>query len=43
MARKNNFKPFNASLISDGTIRFICLTALLLQPTPPKIIVIDEP
>jgi predicted ATPase len=40
---KNNLKPFNASLISDGTIRFICLCALLLQPTPPKMIVIDEP
>ena len=40
---KNNLKRFNASLISDGTIRFICLSALLLQPTPPKIIVIDEP
>ncbi|MEN8219337.1 MAG: AAA family ATPase [Pseudomonadota bacterium] len=40
---KNNLKQFNAALISDGTIRFICLCALLLQPTPPKMIVIDEP
>jgi len=40
---KNNLKKFSASLISDGTIRFICLSALLLQPTPPKMIVIDEP
>ncbi len=40
---KNNLKKFSASLISDGTIRFICLCALLLQPTPPLLIVIDEP
>lgn len=29
--------------LSDGTIRFIALTALFLQPMPPKVIVIDEP
>jgi predicted ATPase len=40
---KNNLKTFTASLISDGTIRFICLCALLLQPTPPLLVVIDEP
>jgi predicted ATPase len=40
---KNKLKIFSASLISDGTIRCICLCALLLQPTPPKMIVIDEP
>jgi len=40
---KNNLKKFSASLISDGTIRFICLCALLLQPTPPLLVVIDEP
>ena len=40
---KNNLKIFSAALISDGTIRFICLCALLLQPTPPLLIVIDEP
>lgn len=28
---------------SDGTIRFIALTTLFLQPTAPKIIIIDEP
>jgi predicted ATPase len=40
---KNHLKIFSAALISDGTIRFICLCALLLQPTPPLLIVIDEP
>lgn len=36
---------FNASQLSDGTLRFICLTTLLLQPAElqPATIVIDEP
>lgn len=29
--------------LSDGTIRFIALTTLFLQPSPPKVIIIDEP
>ena len=36
---------FNAYQLSDGTLRFICLTVLLLQPTElrPAVIIIDEP
>jgi len=34
---------FDANDLSDGTIRFICLTTLLLQPDIPTIILIDEP
>ena len=34
---------FQPSHFSDGTIRFICLAACLLQPTPPSTIVLDEP
>jgi predicted ATPase len=34
---------FNAYHISDGTLRFICLAVLLMQPNPPKTIIIDEP
>jgi predicted ATPase len=34
---------FDVSDLSDGTLRFICLAVLLLQPTPPKTILIDEP
>lgn len=34
---------FNAHSLSDGTLRFICLSTLLLQPDPPSVIVIDEP
>lgn len=33
----------DAQSLSDGTLRFIALTTLLLQPNPPKTIVIDEP
>jgi predicted ATPase len=34
---------FNASSLSDGTLRFICLSVLLLQPELPPLILIDEP
>jgi predicted ATPase len=34
---------FNAHSLSDGTLRFMCLAALLLQPTVPSVIVVDEP
>lgn len=41
---KGNYDSyFNAHNLSDGTLRFICLATLLLQPTPPKTIIIDEP
>lgn len=33
----------NAHALSDGTLRFICLSALLLQPAPPSLLIIDEP
>lgn len=37
--------PFNSHLLSDGTLRFICLATLLLQPEElqPETILIDEP
>lgn len=34
---------FNAYDLSDGTLRFIALATLLLQPDLPKTIIIDEP
>lgn len=34
---------FGPHQLSDGTIRFAALATLLLQPSPPRIIVIDEP
>ncbi len=36
-------KVFNAHHLSDGTLRMICLITLLLQPSPPDTIIIDEP
>ena len=35
--------PMDVSSMSDGTLRFICLAALLLQPHPPPVIIIDGP
>lgn len=34
---------FGPEALSDGTLRFICLATLFLQPTPPRVILIDEP
>jgi predicted ATPase len=34
---------FDANSFSDGTLRFICLTTLLLQPHLPTMILLDEP
>jgi len=41
--QKGSDKYFDANSLSDGTIRFICLTTLLLQPELPKVILLDEP
>jgi predicted ATPase len=35
--------PFFARHLSDGTLRFIALSTLFLQPNLPKTIIIDEP
>ena len=37
--------PWKAHVLSDGTLRFICLTTLLLQPEHllPDTVLIDEP
>lgn len=40
---ENNEKYFDANDLSDGSIRFIALATLLLQPILPKVIIIDEP
>jgi predicted ATPase len=40
---KGSDYPFLAYHLSDGTLRFICLTTLLLQPNIPSTILIDEP
>lgn len=40
---KNSDAYFDAYTLSDGTLRFICLATLLLQPEPPALILLDEP
>ncbi len=32
-----------ASRLSDGTVRYMCLLAILLNPTPPPLVCIEEP
>lgn len=32
-----------ASRLSDGTLRYLCLLAILLDPEPPKLICLEEP
>jgi len=41
--QKGTNYPFHPSQMSDGTLRFICLTTALLQPAPPSTILLDEP
>ena len=40
---KGSDSYFNASVLSDGTLRFICMVTLLLQPQLPSVILVDEP
>lgn len=35
--------PIPASRLSEGTLRYLCLLTLLLDPTPPPIICLEEP
>ena len=37
--------PLKANMLSDGTLRFICLATLLLQPSDllPETVLVDEP
>ncbi len=36
-------RAFSAREMSDGTLRFLCLTAALLTPRPPVFLVLNEP
>ncbi len=40
---KNSDMIFNGNDLSDGSLRFICLATLLLQPYLPGLILLDEP
>lgn len=41
--QRGSDRIFHAGQLSDGTLRFICLAAALLQPDPPATILLDEP
>jgi len=41
--QKGSNAYFDGYSLSDGTLRFICLATLLLQPAPPALILLDEP
>ena len=42
LEEKDN-RAIPATLISDGTLRYLCLLAVLLHPEPPPLICIEEP
>jgi predicted ATPase len=35
--------PIPASRLSDGTLRFLALATILLQPQPPSVVCLEEP
>ena len=35
--------PIPAARLSDGTLRYLCLLAILYHPTPPPLICLEEP
>ena len=36
-------RQISASRLSDGTLRYLCLLAILLHPKPPSLVAIEEP
>jgi predicted ATPase len=36
-------RPLTAAELSDGTLRYLLLTAALLTPRPPELMVLNEP
>jgi len=41
--QRSSTSIFGPDTLSDGTLRFICIATLLLQPKPPSLILLDEP
>lgn len=41
--QKGMLRPLRMAELSDGTLRFILLTAALLTPRPPELVVLNEP
>lgn len=42
-AQRDSDGYFGPDALSDGTLRYICIATLLLQPDPPSLILLDEP
>lgn len=40
---ENGGRQIPASRLSDGTLRYLCLLAILLHPAPPPLVAIEEP
>ncbi|MCL5935186.1 MAG: AAA family ATPase [Firmicutes bacterium] len=40
---KGYIEPIPATRLSDGTLRFLCLLAILCHPSPPPLICLEEP
>ena len=36
-------RPLDAAELSDGTLRYLCLTAALMSPRPPALLALNEP
>ena len=43
MQQHGLLRALNARELSDGTLRYLCLLAILLDPDPPPLICIEEP
>ncbi|KIA80510.1 RecF/RecN/SMC N-terminal domain protein [Chromobacterium piscinae] len=43
MQREGLLRPLEAAELSDGTLRFLCLTVALLSPRPPAFMALNEP
>lgn len=43
MAQRGLLRPLKAAELSDGTLRYLLLTAALLSPRPPRLMVLNEP
>jgi predicted ATPase len=41
--QKNDDRILGPHMFSDGTLRYICMTTLLLGPDTPSVVVLDEP
>ncbi|KTD27206.1 AAA family ATPase [Legionella maceachernii] len=43
LAQQGLLRPLTCSELSDGTLRYLLLTAALLTPRPPKLMILNEP